>query len=187
MAVVTLSNAGFPTYSTRWGLDLIDATTFAQADANRVANLFRDNLKLFYDTSWSIGPTKFYFDNGGGLAVLEDPTTELGTQTATAYCPPNVAYIVKKTTALAGARNRGRCYMPGMPEADVDENGRLAGAFITGVNGLLATFFAAINADAAVDTMTLVHTTESGGGDTPITALTVQPVCGTQRPRLRRV
>lgn len=187
MAVVTHTNSTFPPYSTRWGLKLINAPAFVQADANRVANVIRDGLKGAYDTGWTIGGIKFYFDNGGGLAVLEDPTTEVGTAGAAVYSPPQVAYIVKKTTALAGARNRGRCYMPGLAEDQVDENGRIASGFITSVNTLLASYLTAVNADAAVDYMTLVHTVESGGGDTAITALTVQSVCATQKGRLRRV
>jgi hypothetical protein len=186
MAVVSMGNGQVGGNSTRWGLKLVNAPAFVQADANRVANLFRDNLKLLYDTSWNLGPVKFYFDNGSGPAILEDPTTELGTQSAIAYAPPQVSYIVKKTTAQAGAKNRGRVYMPGLAESNVDEAGRVDGAFIAAGNAILATFFAAINADAAVDYMTLVHTTEAGGGDTAITALTIQGVCGTQRTRLRR-
>lgn len=127
--------------------------------------------------------------------------------------PPNVAVVAEKRTALAGRRNTGRMFVPGVPSGDDDSAGRLAASRITGWNTVLAAFLSALGAAAsgtgptaqAPVTMVLLHgnlttTTRIRSGDTttvttvrgaagalptPVTSLTVDPIVGTQRRRLR--
>lgn len=47
---------------------------------------------------------------------------------ASGSCPPQVAAVVTRRTGLAGRANRGRIYVPAIPESD-HENGKCTAAF----------------------------------------------------------
>lgn len=97
---------------------------------------------------------------------------------------PQVAALVRKHTALGGRAGRGRMYFPGMPQAQVAQNGGMSDLWITGI----ATQLNAIVAQVALggDVPVLLH----GAGSpislpTPITTFSVAARCATQRRRNR--
>lgn len=101
-----------------------------------------------------------------------------------AQAPPNVAYLVRKQTALGGRAGRGRFYLPGVDESQIGPGGVLAGA-------LIPTLQTAID-DFAADLATsfLIPVLLHGAGSpittpTPITGLDLDSTVATQRRRLR--
>jgi hypothetical protein len=103
--------------------------------------------------------------------------------------PQNCAILVKKATGLAGRRNRGRFYLPGIDESTVNEVGIITAATVTSIQNALNTFLTAVNGNLAVTNMVIIH---QGPGDvpflppTPVTQLICDPLISTQRTRLRR-
>jgi hypothetical protein len=102
--------------------------------------------------------------------------------------PPNTAYLTRKITGLGGRRNRGRFYMPGVSEVDVDNTGLLTATHRTNYQTSVNAWFAQNNAGAEIEAHALFHETPEGApgiAPTDITSLLVQPKVGTQRRRLR--
>ncbi len=104
--------------------------------------------------------------------------------------PQNTAALVKKLSALAGRRNRGRFYMPGISEADIDSVGTITPSLVAGINGLLATWLANIEtvAAGAFFGMFILHSSglTATGPPTKVNQLLLDPRVATQRTRLRR-
>lgn len=102
----------------------------------------------------------------------------------TAHTPatPNVAFLVRKITALGGRKQHGRMYLPGVSEQDVDNVGTVIASKITeitsNINGFLAT------ASAANFFWTLLHNGTTA--PTPITSYQVETTAATQRRRMRK-
>jgi hypothetical protein len=97
---------------------------------------------------------------------------------------PNVAILVHKVTPLGGRAGRGRMYIPGVQESEVDTSGNLTTPFVTGINAELATFWSTLNSD---DTPPVIlHNVGSPlTTPTPITDFNCDPRVATQRRRLR--
>jgi hypothetical protein len=97
--------------------------------------------------------------------------------------PSNLALLVHKVTDLAGRRNRGRWYFPAqVQEAEVNLRGELTAAMIADQQARANAWF---NGVLAVNhTPVVLH---SSGDDQPaiIDHLTVDPIMGTQRRRMR--
>jgi hypothetical protein len=100
-----------------------------------------------------------------------------GTQTS----PPQVCYLVRKQTLLGGRKNRGRWYLPGVPEAAVLWNGAIGATeqagLQTAVNGYLGEL-----STAGVD-LVILH--NQAGLPTTISQLVADGRSATQRDRLR--
>lgn len=123
---------------------------------------------------------KFGPDATGPSAFGGSPFTgTAGTTTAS----PNVAYLIKKVTALGGRFNRGRLFMPGVMEANVGANGNIDSGTVTaltdGWNDLMTQLIAG---DA---TPVILHGTAPLPIPTNITEFVCDPVAATQRRRLR--
>lgn len=56
-----------------------------------------------------------------GEAVVGQPGSD-----GTSPVPPQVSYLIQKLSGLAGRSNRGRTYLPGIPEVEVGGDGRLS-------------------------------------------------------------
>jgi hypothetical protein len=94
---------------------------------------------------------------------------------------PNTAVLIQKKTGFIGRRNRGRMYVPGIREADVNDNGDIGtiqlGTWNTHANSLMVRF-------AAVGSGPIIHHADLGT-PTAITSLDVPVKCATQRRRMR--
>jgi hypothetical protein len=134
----------------------------------------------------------------------DGPTVEfvetIGGNILTAQAPPNLCFLIRKQTALGGRRGRGRMFLPGVAEADVDQAGNVSEARQTGLNASFGTFHAAL---VTLDSpMVLLHdpatvwALEDGQpvrvpvgvapAPTVVTSLSAQAVAATQRRRMRR-
>jgi hypothetical protein len=101
--------------------------------------------------------------------------------------PPNVAYLVKKSTALGGRRNRGRFYLPAgfTAESQVDESGGIATTTVQAWDIRMADFLVALGAGGGYDGMVILHS-ELPALPTLVTSLTTDARVATQRRRLHR-
>lgn len=95
--------------------------------------------------------------------------------------PPQVAYLMKKRTALGGRLNRGRFYLPGVQTSHVDLDGSVDGGQLGNLTAAALVLLLGL-ADADMN-MVVLH----GGSSTPtvVTQLLADPFVATQRRRLR--
>jgi hypothetical protein len=150
-------------------------------DAGLLHDAYADTLlpwqtvdTVLSETRMKAGP-----NDVGPTSVFSDPRSG-GSGTVSA--PPNVAFLIEKNTALGGRRNRGRFYMPGVPEAGVADNGFVETTTLGNLTTGAADFLARIQAE--VLQMVVLHTGPSL--PTVVTSLTPDPQVATQRRRLRR-
>lgn len=115
------------------------------AFANAVHDAFVDNLTPVISDGVSIVETRLKQgpDDTGPTVVHAE--VDNGALTGAA-ASPNVSFLVHKRTALGGRRGRGRLYLPGVLEADVDEGGNVAAARHTAVQDAVIAWRDDINA-----------------------------------------
>jgi hypothetical protein len=149
-------------YADLWRAAGISANMSSQVDLAQVLVKFGPN---------ATGPSALLAETDGG--------------SLTAPCTPNVAFLVRKSTAAGGRAGRGRFYLPGVVEAQVDGAGTIDSITITNLQADLNTFLSSFG--AASFSPVLLH-----GDGAPITepllinALTLDAKVATQRRRLRR-
>lgn len=98
---------------------------------------------------------------------------------------PGTALLVKKLTLVGGRAGRGRLYFPGLPEGDVESDGRIGVDYLAAAQSAFSAFRVAMN--TALLTPVVLHSALSPlSTPTPITQFSVQPLAATQRRRLRR-
>jgi hypothetical protein len=98
---------------------------------------------------------------------------------------PNTAVLVQKRTILGGRSNRGRFYVPGLPEDSVDGSGSILLTPLTALQAGANNYLAAAQAAPEVENLVVLHDQLVVGPPTPVTSLQVQTLVGTQRRRLR--
>lgn len=114
---------------------------------------------------------------------------------AFAFPPPQVAFLVKKSTGKGGKSNRGRTYFPfALPSTTVSENGTVDPTELAGLNGILAAWLAQLNTDGTP--MVIANKIYSSPSpprhvtnivDGPlVTSFVGEPLVATQRRRLGR-
>lgn len=99
--------------------------------------------------------------------------------------PSNVSWLIRKVTAGGGRPNRGRMYMPGLAEGEVDGAGLINPAKVT----VIQTGIDSFAADLATGLLEPVVLHSAGSPvtiPTVITELLVDGRAATQRRRLRR-
>lgn len=121
------------------------------------------------------------------LTLTDDTGTIYDSSTSAAggitnpSCPWNTAYLVKKTTGQAGRANRGRLYLPGVEEEDVDNAGIIETVKLGSIQTALAAFQTAVETNDF--TLEILH--NSVTTPTSVVALQCQTQVATQRRRLR--
>lgn len=176
------------------GVDLGDAAGDFQTACNRATNCFTtawavsdiSNQYSFMGTTLRVGQ-----DGAPPLIFETNPGAYTGTFTG-AILPQNCAFLVRKLTASAGRRNRGRFYLPpfGVGEGSVDAKGVIDSSGVTNIQNRVNAFRTALISTATIELPPVIlHSTGSlptVPAPTPITAFTVDPIIATQRRRLRR-
>jgi hypothetical protein len=121
---------------------------------------------------------------GGTLSEADETDGSTGPVTVEPV-PPQVSILIQKNTILVGRHGRGRLYVPGCPQTDLNgaNTGMLsAGSLATWLDAA-ATFFDAL--DTADIPMVLLHRDVSVA-PTPVTGLNVEQQVATQRRRNRK-
>lgn len=104
---------------------------------------------------------------------------------ATATSSPQVCYLISKKTALGGRKHRGRMYMPGVAESNVDSGGFILTAEVTFFQDKVDDFLTAMTAANLVPCLLHGEADAAMAPDT-ITQFIVQSKAATQRRRLRK-
>lgn len=159
---------------------------FAQADADSLAGSLRTALAGLYDSGWILGPCSYLVGNDGPLFRFDASATSNGTRSVQANPPPQVTYLIKKTTGFSGRKFRGRAYWPyGGANTTIDENGLMTGGEPTIVNTAVTAWSSALNS-ATFNTQgqTLLHTDTTL--PTPVISFFRENSVATQRRRLVR-
>lgn len=116
----------------------------------------------------------------GGITTSNQGT--LAAQSAT----PNTTWLIRKGTAGGGRRARGRMYLPGIPENNVDSGGNIDATFRNAMQTQANEFLADCIAGGLAPMVLHAPGKSLVPAPTAITTLAVQPVVATQRRRLRR-
>lgn len=161
------------------GLDLdVVATPAAVAELvadNWVANcLGLQSSNLVFDEVY----VKFG-DNETGASGLF--TVGAAGGLGTSSVPPQVALLVKKNTQFGGRKGRGRLYIPGLVESDVEETGQVQAPDVVSWQTAMDDFHTQLNTDDIPPL--LLH----NDATVPylITSFTVDSTTATQRRRIR--
>ena len=152
---------------------------FDQTNVNVLFSIYTDNFKAVLSSSALMSRVEVH---DSSLATIASNTAAVvGTVTGDPMTP-QVAYLIKKLTALGGRRNRGRMYLPGANESKVDGSGNVSSAFVT----TLQTAFDNFMTDLGAADIGFVILHSDGGTPTDITGGIAEPKVATQRRRLKR-
>ena len=90
---------------------------------NQVDDIFDNRCDGFLSnlcvTTTTLGPLRCRYQEGDDVILIDGTHSDEGTQGAPAI-PGNVSLLLTKSTGLAGRRNRGRMFIPGVPRARLD-------------------------------------------------------------------
>ncbi len=152
---------------------------FDLTNVNAVFNIFGDNFKTVLSNSAVI--TRAEVHDNSLVTITSTGSPKVGTVTGDGMTP-QVAYLIKKLTALGGRRNRGRMYLPGANESKVDGQGNVSSSFVTSLQTAADWFFT----DLGTADIGLVILHADSSTPTDVTGLTAQAKVATQRRRLKR-
>lgn len=151
--------------------------------ANGVASAWGENIMQSMSDVWRYD--KAVFRNADG-AVKERLTGFPGT-TAHPATTANTTFLIRKLTGVPGRRHKGRMFLPGVSEQDVDPTGQVAASKLTELNNNLLNFGGALN--LVQFHMVLLHNTVADPAiitlPTAIVNLVSDPRAATQRNRMR--
>lgn len=166
------------------GLDLASGETPSVSTANAFDAIWQSNLDNRISSAYSIGPGyTLWGQDGGDIRTDSSNTPEQGDQ-AGAPLPNNCAVLIKKLTASGGRRNRGRMFVPGIPEGDVDSVGTISGTPLSAWQSIADDLWSTFVAHSAVDNVVLFHDS-APHTPTVVTDLQVATRIATQRRRMR--
>ena len=171
-----LTGQGFEEAQITFGVDL---PTFDQTNVNALDDIFKDNLKPLCVAAHQL--TRTVVVDSTGLTFESTNAPVAGTASGTGWSP-QVCFLIRKVTAVGGRRNRGRWYLPGGSEGDVDTNGDIPAGALAVVNTNVNNFFSDIT--TADFGFCILHA--DGGAPTDIVDLVPSARCATQRRRLQR-
>lgn len=155
---------------------------------------FNDAMVTFWTgratSAWIYEGLRAKYNDGTTLLDFERSATTPGGSSSVPL-PPQVAFLVRKASNLAGRKNKGRFYLPGcLTPASVDAGGTITGTVVTAMQTALNTLetescvFAegGGTAERKADFM-ILHTDATA--PTLISQLVPQPLVATQRRRVR--
>lgn len=136
-----------------------------------------------------------------GGVIKELDRTDAGT-IAGPFGPVSNSVIIEKRTASPGRHNRGRCFLPCVPDAEIQENGRIDLDYRNACVAAMDLFIDdCVGLGGGTGTIVLLHSKGWGEGDDPrdpvpadpgnapaptiVTHTTARPIVGTQRSRVR--
>jgi hypothetical protein len=169
------------------GLAVDQLEAMSQAGAEAIANAWSNTIRTVQTTELAfrgcyvnMGP------DGLGMRYVVDRNVAGGVNMPP--CVQNTAVLLKKSTALGGRRNRGRMYVPGIPEGKVFGNGQMVGVDHAAWNTQAINLRAELAALSFVGECVIFHTTVAGAegiAPTAIVSMSADTRVATQRRRLR--
>lgn len=148
-------------------------------------------LKPIWDFNVTMTGFHALIGNDGPPMALDVTSAITGTGPTMTMLPPNVSYLIKKTTAFAGRAYRGRIYLPFIDNIGVAESGAVTGATLTKLQTASDALFAApgTGSTTGVTGWWLLHRALPGVvAPAPTQIVSFQPelFVATQRRRLDR-
>jgi hypothetical protein len=113
---------------------------YTQANAAAALAAWALAVKPMHDGEVQYSRVVALIGNDGPLIRFDSGGLVVGTRATLTIAPPNVSYLLRKSTQFAGHRYRGRMYIPFVNVGGITQTGALQGAEAT----LLATCAAAI-------------------------------------------
>lgn len=168
------------TAETTWGVALTG--TPAPAGLLSWHSAAMNDLMDELSFTWFIEKITLQVGGGGPLVEASLDHHGGGSNNST---PANVAGLIKKGAAVGGRANRGRMFVPGLEEGNVNSGGVIETSYLltlgTAAQSLLTD-------DGVISSGYILHSEDSPGDPAPtfITSLVFDPVVATQRRRQRR-
>lgn len=161
---------------TTFGVALSDAPSSAELVTWHSAAM--NDIMDIVSSYWTIN--RIQCQVGGGGPLVEAALSHTGGGNAASETP-QVAWLLRKSTGSGGRANRGRMYIPGVPEALADSAGLLIGGAQSDMTAAAA---ALLTVSGPIAGGVVLH----ANGDTPteITSIACDSYCATQRRRQRR-
>lgn len=158
-------------------INMDDVTAIHDAFGSEIMDSLSDTVSLV-QTLLKRGP-----DEDGPTATADNvwPGLQAGTGV-----PANTSILITKNTASGGHRGKGRNYIPGLPEAQVDSAGTLIGATQANIQAQVDAWLVELAAAGLGYGVYLEHHGDGAPNPTLVTAMNVEELVATQRRRLRR-
>jgi hypothetical protein len=157
----------------------IQAAAYDTALANLILDAWQTEFRPVCFNGHTIGPAELR--TSGNLVFTSTDPALAGTG-GSPGATSQVAYLIRKITDLGGRRNRGRWFLPGVVEGEVNSGGFLDSGIVVALETAADAFAATLG--AADCTVYLLHS--DGGAPTEVTSYQVAPQVATQRRRLGR-
>lgn len=163
------------------------------ASTNTLCDAVITALRPLFSPVWTLGFAFALWGNEVAVAanpeapskIMSTSVPVLGTRASTNALPQNCAVIIRKNRV---GRRGGRMYLPGVDEALVQPNGSIDAAQVTTYQTAATALFNAITGIPGIGGPQFIgKLVPSNAHSQPvgIDSLTVDPVIGTQRRRLR--
>lgn len=183
---------------TTFGVDLDPTDTNASEALRRISIVWQTvpALSTVMSNQYRLINLRAAIGQDGGPPVQAELAADIPGGATSAPLPQNCAILVRKRSALAGREGRGRMYIPGHPETQVDAAGVLDSTANADLSLRWPQFLTRLAAPPGAENgntlpcpMVLLHTSPQLGltpPPTPVTSLTHDSRIATQRRRLRR-
>lgn len=151
---------------------------------NAAMTNFADAYKGGMCNVYTIKRADGYFNRGAGNIVVSSTLPPIACTVAGNALPQNCAYLFKKLTGIGGRTGKGRFFLPGVPEAEVDAAGNVQTGSVTAFGLASIDYLNDMSAILGVNSCVLLHS-DGATIPNPITAITLDSKLATQRRRLR--
>jgi hypothetical protein len=164
---------------------------YTQAQCTSAGTAYLAAMTTLWDAEVTITRVIANIGNDGPPIRFESAINTACTRSAVAILPPNVTYLVRKTTAFGGRRYRGRMYLPFVSSTDTGtvQTGALTPAAFTLLQGratALLTNLVAAGPNASELSLLHAEGKSTTPAPTPIQQLAADDFIATQRRRMVR-
>jgi len=164
-------------------IGLIKDDPWVDGDAHNIYDDFVANVVASLATPLLIHACELRIQIDANDQVIQRWEEENNGSDGADMLPLNVSMLVKKLSGVAGRKNSGRMFIPGLREARVDDAGRLTSSFQAAMQTGVDAFYDALVADGWPP-----YIFHHGPGDPrAVTSLVVAGAVATQKGRLSRV
>ena len=191
-ATRTVRVSPYGTYGTQtWACVLhgyYDADATAADLADDIATAFSANLLGALDSEVTMTGANYVDLSGdnGESGPVPSWTGPVSGGASGAGSPGNVAYLLHWGAPGTRRQRNGRTYLPGVPDAAVNENGLIDSSYFDGLEGRQEDFFEQVNSGGNGVLAILSKTSAGGHIARVVSSYSVDPRVATQRRRLRR-
>lgn len=164
---------------------------YTQAQCTSAGNAWVAAMTLLWDAEVTMSRVIANIGNDGPPIRFETGLSVVGTRATVSVLPPQVSYLIRKSTAFGGRRYRGRMYIPFVAGTDIGiaQTGALVPAGVTLLQAratALLTNLVAAGPNASELSVLHAPGLTSEPSPTTITALSADDFVATQRRRLVR-